>query len=411
MNLSLRLATRIDNLVSRRVTTDHVLGLPPRLHTCLQSCMALDSKVRKAQSMGLAAAERAVHKQLMISVDRLKRQAENSLLNPPEPVKSMGVKDIYADIKAVEEEFGGYKWDHVTERLSVTTESINLLDISLGRFKINLKLPHFATPTDSDGGVYVEALTPNCSCGHSHPHVSEAGYVCLGDGVHSVRKALAEGRVLDYFIILKQLLNSYDAEGSYTRLEHWGEEDDDRICCSDCGYDTTDYFYCDSCDCSYCDECYGSCEGCDELICDTCRMACTDCSTGLCPGCNMTGCKDCSNPLCETCSSKESCEDCNGRLCNSCVQACRNCGTSYCKSCADSKIGDCECGKPGQCSGCRENCDFCEVRQSGENDLGQAKDQQEFKPEEEVFGAPVPGFLPEPAVQEEDAEKCEAATA
>ena len=411
MNLSLRLATRINDFVAQRSATTHVLGLPSRLHTRLQSCMILHSKIRKAREKGLAVAEKIVHKQLIADVSRLKRQVDISSLNPPEPDKAPGVRDIYADIKAVEAEFGEYKWDHVRRTLSVTTDPVTLLEVPLGPFRIHLSLEHFHNPSASDGGTFVDAINPNYSNGHSHPHVSESGYVCLGDGVHSIRKALEDGRVLDYFIILKQLLNSYDASGAYTTLEGWGEEDEDRIICNECGYDTSDYFYCEHCLCSYCEECYGSCESCEELVCDGCRTDCRTCTISLCRGCALVTCKDCCSSLCETCAGTVSCNNCRSSLCEDCVKSCVGCSTPYCKSCASAEIGDCKCEKPGQCSDCRENCDFCEVRKPGESYLGQPKDHPEFEGSDAgVFGAPTPGFLPEPTVQENE-EKCETTTA
>jgi len=411
MNLSLRLATRINDFVEQRVATTHVLGLPSRLHTRLQSCMILHSKTRKAREKGLAVAEKIVHKQLIADVSRLKRQLDVSSLNPPEPDKAPGVRDIYADIKAVEAEFGEYKWDHVRGTLSVTTDPITLKEVPLGPFRIHLSLEHFQNPSASDGSTYVDAINSNFSNGHPHPHVSEGGHVCLGDAIHSIRKTLEDGRVLDYFIILKQLLNSYDANGAYTPLESWGQEGEGSISCGDCGYDTSDYFYCEHCDCAYCDECYGSCESCEELVCDTCRTRCRSCDNSLCPGCNADNCKDCGRPLCFACAQKVGCDNCSSALCEDCVQKCVGCSTPYCKSCASTEIGDCKCEKPGQCSGCRENCDFCEVRKPGESYLGQPKEHPEFEDAEtEVFGAPTPGFLPEPVVQENE-EKCDTCTA
>ena len=414
MNLSLRLATRISDFVAQRVATTHVLGLPSRLHSCLQSCMILHSKIRKAQDKGFAVAEKIVHKQLIVTMDRLKRQAETISLSPPEPDKAPGVLDIYADIKALEEEFGGYKWDHERETLSVTTDPVTLLDVPLGPFRIDLKLSHFKIPTNADSGTHVDALDPNVSGEHFHPHVGAHGAVCLGDGAPSIRRALEDGRVLDYFIILKQLLNSYDRDGAYTILENWGEEDEDRIDCSDCGYATLmdESMYCDCCSDSYCDECYGSCESCEEVVCDGCRRTCVTCTSSVCAGCIQANCKDCGAPLCETCSTNnEGCGGCSGMLCERCVQSCSSCSTQYCKSCASEEIGDCKCDKPGQCSDCREKCDFCEVRQPGESYLGPPKEHPEFeKAETQVFGAPAPGFLPEPAVQENE-ENCEPTTA
>ena len=408
MDLSLRLATRIDTIVSHRVTACHILGLPPRLHTCLQSCMSLDSKIRKARSMGLAAAEKVLHTQLRSRVFDLAEKLENNPLKHTHPVKTMGVKDILADIKAVEEEFGGYEWCHKQGSISVITEPITLLNVKLGRFKINLNVSSFKDPYESDGALYVSALDPNYSHDYVHPHVSEGGVVCLGEGVHIIRKALEEGRVLDYFIILKQLLNSYDAEGSYTRLESWGEHDDeDRMSCRDCGYDTSDSYFCDCCEHSYCQDCYGHCETCDEGVCDTCRLVCVSCTCALCPACDSTNCTDCGSSLCESCAGKEICVGCNSILCLPCARACVDCGNPYCKSCSVEEIGDCECGKTGHCSSCREKCDFLpKVHQPGENDLGQTKEQPES--DETQFGA-LTGFLPEPAVRSE--EECEDADA
>lgn len=411
MNLSLRLATRINDLVIERRATAHVLGLPSRIHSCLQHSMILNSKIRKAQEMGLAGAERVVHQQLIASMERLEQRMKDTSLNSPEPVKAPGVRELYADILAVEEEFGNYTWDHRHSTLYVTIDPVTLCGVLLGPFRIFLKFEHFSHPARADGHLYVEATQPNRSQGHFHPHVGTGGQVCLGDGTHSIIQSLEDGRVLDYFIILKHLLNSYDSSGAYTPLDRWGEEDDeDSVECEDCGFRSEDYAFCSSCDSSYCMDCYRICDNCDEPVCDSCRSVCETCDTTMCQGCLNFSCVVCARPLCGDCATM-CCDACGNSMCASCTKSCRGCGTSYCKSCSIEKIGGCECGKPEQCSDCREKCDFCEVRNPGDNYLEQPKEHPEFEgAEAKVFGAPMPGFLPEPAVQE-DKEKCETTTA
>jgi hypothetical protein len=64
----------------------------------------------------------------------------------------------------------------------------------------------------------------------THPHVREK-LLCEGDGAASIRRALAEGRLLDFFTLVRQVLETYNPGSAYVELSRWN-----GVTCKDCGY-------------------------------------------------------------------------------------------------------------------------------------------------------------------------------
>ena len=63
----------------------------------------------------------------------------------------------------------------------------------------------------------------------THPHVSDEA-VCEGDGRVPIRKALEQGRLLDFFVIVRNLLQTYNSGSPFVSLDDW-----EGIRCADCG--------------------------------------------------------------------------------------------------------------------------------------------------------------------------------
>jgi hypothetical protein len=223
----------------------------------------------------------------------------NPLTRPVAPIVPVPtVSDVCGELAALECEFGGLKLE--PNLIAVTTPPIELGGIELGRFEIQLigkalKVvaldPH---PAESDSDI-------------THPHVS-AGQLCAGWGAEPMAAALTEGRLLDFFMIVRQVLQNYSPDSPYVSLDDWyGRQ-------------------CDDCDATMTRDESSSCESCGRQLCDYCQWSCT--------GCHY--------PYCQEHSS--SCETCGDRVCGECGCVCEPCGNLFCKNCCQ---GD-------QCNACRD---------------------------------------------------------
>lgn len=176
-----------------------------RVQFCETRGLLLGAAIARTQLTQLA--QRLVH-----DVSPLRRLSEPNLTPP-------AVKEVFAELRALEHEFGGLILK--PSQISVATPPIELSGIELGRFEIQL----------IGKGLKVVALEPHPAESDSditHPHVS-AGQLCAGWGAESMGAALTEGRLLDFFMIVRQVLQTYSPDSPYVSLDDWyGRQ------CSDC---------------------------------------------------------------------------------------------------------------------------------------------------------------------------------
>ena len=218
------------------------------------------------------------------------------------PIQSQ--QAIYDDIQALREEFDEVEVDLGGHSLSVTTEPIALEGVSLGRFQIQLDWVELL----EDHCYEVIALDPNPSAksdGITHPHV-ESGHLCEGEAYVPIQRALKEGRILDFFSIVAQVLRTYNSASPYVPLDDWG-----GVGCTECGFtmDEENSWSCEKCGSTLCNECSFNCEECDRIICSGCRDECHGCKNTLCSTCAYE-CDDCSHVFCEECLDDERCQNC-----------------------------------------------------------------------------------------------------
>jgi len=218
------------------------------------------------------------------------------------------LSELVAEIKATEAEFGGIEYDGEEDSLSVITEPITLEDTYLGPFRVALFLgklhqmqhhvPYYVFAVEPHPAAKDEAIT--------HPHVSNDG-LCEGDGAAAVRAAIAEGRLTDFFSMVRSILQTYNPDSPYVPLADW-----DGTPCYDCGYvmDHESVYYCSHCENAVCDECSRVCTTCGEIVCGNCAGVCTVCDRTLCPKCAKTKCEDCESTCCESCLTDGLCPDC-----------------------------------------------------------------------------------------------------
>ena len=159
------------------------------------------------------------------SVPRVRPLAEK----PQKDIPTLLV--LVDELDALQQEFGDIELDASKNTLSVVTEPITLDDIYLGPFRIQLEFDKLEQLYHRSP-YSVIALEPNPAATNdsvTHPHVSDEK-LCEGEGCAAIRSALEEGRICDFFTIVRSILNTYSADSPYVRLDDW----DGRVC-YDCG--------------------------------------------------------------------------------------------------------------------------------------------------------------------------------
>lgn len=214
---------------------------------------------------------------------------------------------LVEDLKQLQQEFGKMDFDKKDNALSVITEPITLEDVYLGPFEIKLELNRIAE-LYRGAPYYCIALDPH-PAGQSedvtHPHVT-GDRLCEGEGYGAIRMALEQGRICDFFTIVRGILNTYSPDSPYVSLDNWEGE-----ACYECGHtvDSENSYYCGFCDHSYCEECSTCCRGCDETVCLSCSQQCPHCEESVCPNC-MKKCCECGSLCCISCLEDDLCPKC-----------------------------------------------------------------------------------------------------
>ena len=215
-------------------------------------------------------------------------------------------REIFADLAALEAEFGEVEVDLKERTVSVTTDPVVLEGVGLGRFELALRWD-----LEPDSGSYsVIALDPNPAAEEettTHPHVREEA-LCEGEGRVPIRRALEEGRLLDFFLLARQVLTTYNPGSAYVPLSRWS-----GVPCADCGASVPDdeSDRCDRCGDDLCGDCLMSCQDCSGTCCSDCREACGGCEDAFCPSC-LTVCRSCGESRCHGCLEAGRCGDCRG---------------------------------------------------------------------------------------------------
>src|SRR5205085_12208461 len=183
--------------------------------------------------------------------------------SPPNQVSTAGT--IAADLLALAGEFEAVAIDLKEKTIRVDTEGIVLEDVDLGAFRIVLHWERIGAGRAYD----VVAIDPNCPVGRgnvTHPHV-EDHQLCEGAGATAIRTALASGRLLDFFVMIRQILQTYNGGSAYVPLSDWSGSED--VTCTDCGclMSSEDGCSCERCDARICTDCESSCRGCGRYVC------------------------------------------------------------------------------------------------------------------------------------------------
>lgn len=308
--LLMRMAIAIHERLHSKITNDKCVTLPA---AAWQQCESLNRKLQKATRRGWNMAAIRLDHNLRLAVERLRHEiAElDHKLRPSgreQCIASVGA--IFADLVALHDEFEDVTFKRRERTLSVTTEAIELDSVYLGPFEIRLDWTDLL-----EGHPYnyrVIAVDANPAAANesvTHPHVQDEA-VCEGDGHQPIRKALEQGRLLDFFMIVANLLRTYNSGSPFVSLSDWhGVE------CADCGTTVCDdeRWTCEKCETTVCGECYYNCPGCDGIYCNECMTRCEGCDDNHCSGC-MKQCSRCDAELCQGClDENERCSDCHGQ--------------------------------------------------------------------------------------------------
>lgn len=293
-------------------STDHASRLDRILSTAQRWAEHLAFASRRGWS---SAAENArlLYRSALRDLDLAVHSLQQGVDEPPAPVPSL--RDLFEELLAVQEDFGELTIDGKAGILSVVTDDIELDGTHLGPFRLELCFREIGDPTSEHLRWFkAVAVQPRPASGDSavtHPHVSQ-DRVCTGEATAPIKQALTSGRLSEFFLLLRSVLETYNAGSAYVRLEDW-----DGVSCADCG---------DSCSV---DEMY-FCEACEQDHCSECIRTCIDC--------HHNGCRNC----------LQRSEISRSWVCSECQASCERCD----RSCAGSELNE-----AGLCDDCQARAD------------------------------------------------------
>ncbi len=251
----------------------------------------------------------AVGENVMRQIEGTLRDVPHHIQQVRETVQSCGIKvpsvaEIYKELSQADEEFGGLVYHEEGDLLAVSTEPIELQNIYLGEFEIQLRVPSLAEMRYSSI-CRIFALDPHPAASNesvTHPHVSDE-QLCPGDAGAAINMALAAGRICDFFLLIRSVLTHYNPGSPFVSLDNWH-----GVSCYECGYVASGdgVSWCDACEHDFCDDCSSYCRRCDSSTCMNCLKSCPACEELVCPSC-LTRCPDCEEPICTTCLEEMQC--------------------------------------------------------------------------------------------------------
>ena len=315
MKQSSKTVWRMASLVEKQLssmTSETNTGLP---EAAWLSCLRLIRMRQQAQERGWFRA--AAKLELTTEVFQLTRQLvtlqqELESVTAEKPVPA--IRTIYEDLLALEEEFGENSIDLKSKTISVVTEPIVLEGVYLGAFEIRLELADQNSDLPFHYHVFAQDPQPPITDDAvTHPHV-QSDNVCEGDARVPIKRALEQGRLLDFFVLVSRLLRTYNPESPYVALSDWHSAE-----CRECG----------------------------DVVTTEEQTHCTNCENRLCRQC-ANRCVDCSSSFCHDCATR--CEICRDDCCESCLKECGLCGSVCCSNCLDNE----------------ERCPICETQEDEE---------------------------------------------
>jgi hypothetical protein len=239
--------------------------------------------------------------EISCSISQIQPLAEGPRKERPKP------SVLVEELKQLQQEFGDVDFDDEQNSLSVVTEPVTLDDLYLGPFQIQLELDKLSRLYDSSP-YSVVALDPHPATTDedvTHPHVRDER-LCEGDGSAAIKAALEQGRLCDFFTMVRSILNTYASNSPYVSIAEW-----DGTPCYECGYimGSEDGYYCSHCENDFCEQCSTCCQSCGEVFCLQCAGQCNQCERTVCRSCVLE-CAKCGELFCTLCLEEDVCENC-----------------------------------------------------------------------------------------------------
>lgn len=200
---------------------------------------------------------------------------------PPATALTPTTAQVYRDLLALHDEFELVDVDPQTQTVTVHTDRIVLQDLDLGPFAL---VWNWSPDENRLRVIAQDARYADQDENIPHPHVRDEE-LCVGEGEVALHHAFRSGRLLDAFLIVRQILQTYNPDSAYASLGR----STGHSCCG-CASDMEGDEGC-------------SCEGCGENFCRGCTRSCGACGHSVCHDCS-TICPDCGNRICPTCRTE-----------------------------------------------------------------------------------------------------------
>jgi hypothetical protein len=271
-----------------------------------QECQRLVRLIEKARHENLSAAVSRMEADLAAAIQRVTGPLHD-YERAAASTKSRGrstIRDVLADLHALASEFDDFSISVNRHLITVRTDAVVLESVDLGRFEIVLNW-HLLNETGAYEVIAMDERPAAASDDTTHPHV-QSNSLCEGEGKVAIRNALRDGRLYDFFVLVRQILHSYNSSSAYVQLDDWF-----GISCPDCGSTTTDddSNHCEGCSTTTCGECSSRCNDCDDYFCSDCIRTCTGCDNNTCSSCRSL-CSECGDGFCKGCLDHERCPLC-----------------------------------------------------------------------------------------------------
>jgi hypothetical protein len=184
------------------------------------------------------------------------------------PILRPTLRDLHQDLLQLHQEFEEVTLDLKGGIVIAVTDAIQLEDVYLGPFRLELHLDRLAERAEVSvfDVVALDPHPPASSEDVTHPHVRD-NQLCAGEATAPIAHALREGRICDAFLAVNSVLHTYNVHSPFVSLSDW-----EGVPCADCGYATSEdqRYYCEDCGQDFCEECYSTCDICQTSCCRGC---------------------------------------------------------------------------------------------------------------------------------------------
>jgi len=280
---------------------------PPVTDENWEILLRLSRQLTLASRYRFVAAQTQVGQRLSQSLRRFAKgclhhaeDTERLLLAPETPTLRL----LMEELQSLDHEFEHVELDWPSKALSVRTERIVLEEIDLGPFEIRLWFNQLGCHQPY-AVIAIDPCKPGCCDEITHPHV-QSDCLCEGAGRQAIAKSLEQGRLGEFFVLVAQVLRTYNPGSAYCSLTDWHGSP-----CTDCGNTVSEdeQYTCDRCSSQLCDRCTNCCTCCDETLCNECSSTCESCQCTTCDAC-LCHCDACDASICSGCVNDDLCPTC-----------------------------------------------------------------------------------------------------